>query len=280
MRWAEITIETGAEAADAVGDALREAGCSGLLISETPQAVIGYLPTDDRLEPRLLSLKSALAALPACGLTDASRELTLRYIDEADWENGWKAFYKPMRVGRGIVVTPPWETPDLGPGDIPVVIDPGMAFGTGSHPTTQLCLVALEDFVRPGMRVADIGTGSGILAIAARKLGAFPVEACDIDSLAVRIAGDNARANNTPIEVREEMPAGPCDLVVANILADTIIGLAQSLHSLLAPGGLLIASGIIDDREADVAAELASSGLTLRETRRSEDWVAQVYRRD
>ncbi len=281
MRWAEIIIDAGPEATDAVGAALYAAGCGGFEVREAalPPAVAGYLPVDDRLEDRLGSLKDALAALPGFGVTGAGTDLTLRYVEEADWANAWKEFYKPFRVGRRLLVTPPWEHPELAPDDIPLVIDPGMAFGTGSHPTTQLCLVALEDYVTPSARVADIGTGSGILAIAAAKLGASFVAANDNDPLAVRIARENAAANGVAVEVTDALPTGEYDVVVANILADVIIGLSAELNTLLAPGGVLIASGIIDTREADVRRALEGIGLTHGETRRQTEWVALVFRR-
>lgn len=281
MRWAEIIIDTGPEATDAVGAALYAAGCGGFEVREAaqPPAVAGYLPVDDRLEDHLSSLKDALARLPEYGITGAGMDLTLRYVEEADWANAWKAFYKPFRVGRRLVVTPPWERPDLAPDDIPLVIDPGMAFGTGSHPTTQLCLTALEDYVTRGASVADIGTGSGILAIAAAKLGASPVAANDNDPLAVTIARENAAANGVSIEVTEVLPTGQYDVVVANILADVIIGMSAELNGLLAPGGILIASGIIDTREADVRQALEGIGLTHVETRRQTEWVALIFRR-
>ena len=154
------------------------------------------------------SSKTPCWRLPGFGITGAGTELTLRYVEEADWANAWKAYFKPFRVGRRLVVTPPWEHPDLTPDDIPLVIDPGMAFGTGSHPTTQLCLTALEDFVQPGQAVADVGTGSGILAIAAAKLGASPVAANDNDPLAVKIARENAAANGVSVTVTEALPDG------------------------------------------------------------------------
>lgn len=280
MRWAEISIDAGPEATDAVGAALYAAGCGGFEVREAaqPPAVAGYLPVDDRLEDRLSSLKDALAALPGYGVTGAGTDLTLRYVEEADWANAWKAFYKPFRVGRRQVVTPPWEHPDLAPDDIPLVIDPGMAFGTGSHPTTQLCLTALEDYVTPGASVADIGTGSGILAIAAAKLGASLVAANDNDPLAVKIARENAAANGVAVEVTDALPTGRYDVVVANILADVIIGMSTELDGLVAPGGTLIASGIIDTREADVRQALESVGLTSLETRRQTEWVGLVFR--
>ena len=281
MRWAEISVEAGPEATDAVGAALYAAGCGGFEVREAaqPPSVAGYLPVDDRLEDRLAALQDALAALPGFGISGAGTELTLRYVEEADWANAWKAFYKPFRVGRRLVVTPPWEHPALASDDLPLVIDPGMAFGTGSHPTTQLCLAALEDYVLPGASVADIGTGSGILAIAAARLGASPVAANDNDPLAVRIARENANANGVSVLVTDALPTGQYSVVVANILADVIIGMADELHALLAPGGTLIASGIIDTREADVQAALEQRDLIHRETRRQTEWVALVFGR-
>ena len=279
MRWAEIIISAGPEATDAVGAALYAAGCGGFEVREAalPPAVAGYLPVDDRLEDRLGSLKDALAALPGHGIVGAGTDLTLRYVEEADWANAWKEFFKPFRVGRRLVVTPPWEHPELAADDIPLVIDPGMAFGTGSHPTTQLCLVALEDYLTPDVRVADVGTGSGILAIAAAKLGGSLVAANDNDPLAVKIARENAAANGVAVEVTDALPTGRYDVVVANILADVIIGMAGELHALLAPDGVLIASGIIDTREADVRRALEGIGLTHLETRRQTEWVALVF---
>ena len=282
MRWTEIIIDAGPEATDAVGAALYAAGCSGFEVREAamPPAIAGYLPVDDRLEDRLGLLKDALAALPGHGVIGAGMDLTLRYVEEADWANAWKEFYKPFRVGRRLVVTPPWEHPELAPDDIPLVIDPGMAFGTGSHPTTQLCLVALEDYVRPGARVADIGTGSGILAIAAAKMGASHVAANDNDPLAVRIARENAAANGVPVEITDALPTGQYDAVVANILADVIIGMVEELQALLAPGGVLLASGIIDTREADVRLALEGIGLNHLETRRQTEWIVLIFRQE
>ena len=279
MRWTEILIDAGPEAIDAVGAALNVAGCGGFEVRETtlPPAVAGYLPVDDRLEDRLAQLKDVLARLPDYGITGAGTDLTLRYVEEADWANAWKAFYKPFRVGRRLVVTPPWEHPELAPDDIPLVIDPGMAFGTGSHPTTQLCLTALEDHVAQGSRAADIGTGSGILAIAAAKLGAARVDANDNDPLAVKIARENAAANGVSVEVTEALPTGHYSVVVANILADVIIGMSAELQALIEPGGILIASGIIDTREADVQKALETVGLVHMETRRQTEWVALVF---
>ncbi len=281
MRWAEISVDAEPQAGDAVSEALRRAGCDGVYMRDTlqPPQVTGYLPADDRLEARLDGLQVALQTLPSFGIVGAGTALTLRTVEEADWANAWKAYYKPMRVGRHLVVTPPWETPTLYTNDIPIIVDPGMAFGTGSHPTTQLCLAALEDYMEPALRVADIGTGSGILAIAASKLGAGEVVATDNDPLAVKIASENAAVNTVPLQAQEAFPVGSYDLVVANILADVIISMAEDLAALVKPDGVLIASGIIDTRETDVRFAVESEGFAPLETRHSGEWVALVFRR-
>ena len=281
MRWAEIQIDAEPNAVDAVGAALYAAGCGGFEVRETaqPPAVAGYLPVDDRLEERLEQLQDALAKLPEFGVSGAGTELTLRYVEEADWATAWQAYYKPMRIGKRLVVTPPWEEPSLGSDDLPIVVDPGMAFGTGSHPTTQLCLVALEEFVKPSCTVADIGTGSGILAIAASKLGAASVAANDNDPLAVQIARENAVVNGVSIQIAETLPAGPYAVVVANILADVIIGMAGPLAAWTQPGGTLIASGIIDTRESDVRQAVEGAGFTSKDTRHQGEWVALIFKR-
>ena len=282
MRWAEIQIDTEPNAVDAVGAALYAAGCGGFEVRETaqPPAVAGYLPVDDRLEGRLEELQTALAKLPGFGVVGAGTELTLKYVEEADWATAWKAYYKPMRIGKHLVVTPPWETPELGPDDLAIVVDPGMAFGTGSHPTTQLCLVALEEYVMPGMAVADVGTGSGILAIAAAKLGASIVAANDNDPLAVKIAAENAAVNGVSVAVADTLPPGPYAVVVANILADVIIGMAGQLAAWTEPNGTLIASGIIDTREADVRQAVEAAGFVSKDTRHQGEWVALIFERE
>ncbi|MGI4787315.1 MAG: 50S ribosomal protein L11 methyltransferase [Janthinobacterium lividum] len=281
MRWAEISIDAEPNAVDAVGAALYAVGCGGFEVRENakPPAVAGYLPVDDRLEERLCKLQDALAKLPEFGVIGAGTELTLHYVEEADWATAWKAYYKPMRIGSRLVVTPPWETPDLQPNDLTIVVDPGMAFGTGSHPTTQLCLVALEEYVKPGLSIADIGTGSGILAIAAAKLGASPVIANDNDPLAVKIARENAAVNGVSIEINDTIPDGPYDLVVANILADVIIGMADKIAHWTKPGGTFIASGIIDTRESDVRQAVETFGFTSLDTRHQGEWVALIFQR-
>lgn len=275
QRWAEIAIEIAGDLQEVVGAILIEvAGCQGY--ATTPHAVTGYLPVDDRLENSLLTLREALDNTPE--LAALNRELTIRFLNEEDWANAWKEFFKPQRVGKRIIIKPTWEEYTPEPNDLILLLDPGMAFGTGHHSTTRLCLCALEDVVTPGVSVADVGTGSGILAIGAIRLGASHIQATDNDPLAVRIAQENVTTNQMQdrIAVSEASlpPAGTFDIVVANILADVILGMADSLFAATQPRGNLIASGIISHRADDVRTGLTAVGYTIQETRTEGDWVA------
>ncbi|MDR3709405.1 MAG: 50S ribosomal protein L11 methyltransferase [Capsulimonadaceae bacterium] len=281
MRWASLTIEAEDEGALAAAEHLcYSADIKGVAIVDdsTPRRITGYLPEDDRLEGRIRAIDAALAILPSLGIAGVSPAAVVGYIEEDDWANAWKKYFKPTRVGTHLIVTPPWETPELGAGDIPIVIDPGMAFGTGSHATTQLCLMALENLVQTGAKVADIGTGSGILAIAAAKLGASSVWAMDNDPLAARIAGENAIANGVSILTGEAMPQQETfDVVVANIIADTLIALAPQLASITAPTGTLVVSGIIDHRARDVQKAFDAAGMAHEVDLKQGEWIAQKY---
>ena len=282
MRWAEIAVEARGDSQETVGALLTEvAGCQGY--STTPAAVSGYLPVDERLEATLNGLRDALRGLPVAGVRDVSPEITIRFVEEADWANAWKQFFKPQRIGERLVVKPTWEPWEAEPGDVVIHIDPGMAFGTGLHATTRLCLRALETRVTPGAHVADVGTGSGILAVAAALLGAARVSAVDVDPLAVRIARENVDLNavHGVVDVAEAdaPPRGTFDIVVANILADVILGMAPALLSALPPGGLLIASGIIDSRAEDVRRGLQASGFAVEATASEGEWAAIFARR-
>ena len=210
--------------------------------------------------------------------------MTVRYAEDEDWANAWKQYFKPLRIGRKIVIKPSWEYFSPEPGDLILDLDPGMAFGTGGHPTTRLCLEALEDLVRTGMTVADIGTGSSILSLAAARLGASKVFATDIDLLPRKIARENVARNGLEevIEVLEidafDVAAKCCDLIVANIVANTIVELAPTLPDRLKPGGFFIASGIVNNHADLVSGALRSVGLMPVETRSEDIWVCLVTR--
>lgn len=222
-------------------------------------------------------------------------EAQVRPVREEDWANAWKKFYKPLRIGRRIVLKPTWETWDGNPDDFVIHLDPGMAFGTGMHPTTRICIAALEEHVRPGDAMLDVGTGSGVLAIVALRLGAARVLATDIDALAVRVAHENAALNaidtgaGGPLEIRQgSVPAesaGHYQIVVANILAEVLAGLFDGkygnvpLAEPLARGGVMILSGILEDRAALVEEAALRHGLAVTGRLQESDWVALVARR-
>jgi ribosomal protein L11 methyltransferase len=294
MRWASLRIPIDGldypDADQAASNLLLCAGTQGVALAvgayDEVTSVTGYLPEDERLPSKIRQIEAALLMLPEIGVVGVGCELAVSYVEEEDWANAWKQYFKPIRVGRHIVVTPPWETPELRENEHVLVIDPGMAFGTGTHPTTQLCLSCLEDYIpRDGVtRLADIGTGSGILAIAAKKLGAKYVLAIDTDPLAVKIAESNAKVNDVTLDSRtldqaQDWDSRPFGMVVANILADTLIGLAEQFAGAVEHGGIYIAGGIIEGRENDVRLLTEAEGFQAIETRTQGDWVALVFRR-
>jgi len=305
MQWLEVTLTVNGEAAEAVADVLTRFAPEGVAIEATrldlspdgDQArpagdllVRAYLPADDGLEARRAELEQALWHLGQILPLPAP---AYRPVAERDWAESWKANFQPISLGRRLMVIPAWLDPALDPGDIAIRLDPGMAFGTGTHPTTQLCLEAIERHLRPGQRLLDLGTGSGILAIAAAKLGAGAVLALDIDDEAVRVAGENTRANGVGEQVRvaagslaevlagkfgPEWQASP--LVVANILARVIVKLmGEGLEETVAPGGLLVVSGILDSQAYEVIAALKAAGLTIAAQEHNEEWVALIARK-
>ena len=201
-------------------------------------------------------------------------------VEQEDWQNGWRKYYHPMEIGRRLAVVPSWQ--DLETDRAKLVLDPGLAFGTGNHETTALCLEALDELVAGGARVLDIGTGSGILAIAALKLGAAQAEGVDIDPVAVRTAGENAARNGVAGRLRvlvgdlSDQASGTYQLITANIVANAIISLAPAVPGLLAPGGHFIASGIIDARRDEVIAALEAAGLDVGSVRERRGWECLV----
>ena len=225
----------------------------------------------------------------------AMPEPVTRAVREEDWAHAWKRHYKPMRIGRRVLLTPAWEEPETLPGDVVVRLEPGMAFGTGLHPTTRLCVAALEEWVRPGDPFLDVGTGSGVLSIVAAKLGARPVWATDIDPLAIQVARENAETNGiVPVPgtlhfEQGSIPAGQAGrfkVIAANILSEVLVGLFDrdydtvSLAEPLAPGGHLILSGILEEKSEMVLSAAARHGLNEVERRQEADWVALVVRRE
>lgn len=300
MRWLELTISAHGEAVEAISELLSRHAPGGVAIEEPiallddgqeyrvlPDGAVlvrAYLPIDGTEEEQRQQIEEGLWHLGQIGPHFVG-ELTSRVVAEEDWANAWKEYYHVLHVGTRVVIKPSWRDYAPRPGEVVLELDPGMAFGTGLHPTTRMCLELLEQRVQPGMRVLDVGTGSGILALAAAKLGAASVLALDVSSVAVESAQANVRANGLDerIAVRlgsiEAASGARYDLVVANIIARVIAELAPALVGALGTGGLLIASGIIDERLSLAEDALRAAGLAEIEQVRDGDWVSLVGRR-
>lgn len=300
MKWLEIAAEVDREAVESVNELF--AGCAyggGTVIEEPiigepggdgysldlerPVVVKAYLPLDEQAP----AIKERIAdSLWHLGQLRHIRQLPVRELAEEDWANAWKVHYQVHRVGRRVVIKPSWqEYESKSAGDVVIDLDPGMAFGTGLHPTTQLCIRALERYVRPGTRVLDVGTGSGILAIAAARLGAAAITAVDVDEVAVRAAKENVARNDlsalVTVEHRSagEQDGDGFDLVVANITARAIAGIAPELAKATRQGGYLLLSGIIAEQSALVRQALRELGLRVVARHKAGDWLAYVVRR-
>ncbi len=325
MSWLELSVSVDNEAVEAVAELLARYGYNGGVVVEPawipgdegpefrydlarPSLLRTYLPLDTQAEEVRQRVEQALWHL---GRMRPVGPLQVRALDEQDWANAWKQHYQVMRVGERTVIVPSWLEHSPAPAEVVLQLDPGMAFGTGLHPTTQICLSLLEHYVQPGMHTLDLGTGSGILAIAAAKLGATPVLALDNDPVAVQVASENVDRNGVRDTVRvaegslgagaqmghwlsgdfgpqtqrhqatSPVPAaapGPqFALIVANLIARVLVLLADDLADALAPGGRLISSGIIDSREAEVRTAFEEAGLRQIERHVEGEWVALVH---
>ena len=204
-------------------------------------------------------------------------------VEQEDWQNGWRKYYHPMEIGKRLAVVPSWQEYDTD--RVKLILDPGLAFGTGGHETTSLCMEALDERVKGGERVLDIGTGSGILAIAALKLGAAVAEGVDIDPVAVRTAGENAALNGVQDKLTvlvgdlSDKASGQYDIITANIVANAILSLAPAVPGLMAEGATFIASGIIDSRKDEVIAGLEKAGLAVVEVKEKRGWECIVCKK-
>ena len=309
MRWIEVTAKTAEGMADRVADLLMDAGAKGTAWEAKPSHIVGggdgdaaarmaavraYFPEGVdpvRLIERLEAVFGSDPELGGSGEGDAMGPVfEFRYVEDEDWGSAWKAYFKPLKIGRRLVIRPSWEPYAAGPGDLVITLDPGMAFGTGDHPTTAMCLELLEDEMgartsAKGPVALDVGTGSGILSVALAMLGASRVVAVDIDETAVGIARDNARLNG--VEDRVEVihgdisaafgrtgPADRFDLVVANILAPVIASIAPAVSEGLKEGGAFICSGIFRDQAESVEEALIASGFSDLKPVTSGEWVA------
>lgn len=308
MNWIEVHLDTQPEDLDRVAEKLEAMGITGLVIDDEADfkdflennhqywdyvdegllqekqglcRVTFYLEDSAAGETQLEAVRAMLEAVPHTRLTRTG-------VADADWENNWKQFYKPMEIGERLLVIPQWEQAGV-EGRLPLRLNPGLTFGTGNHATTRLCLQALDRHIHGGERVLDLGCGSGILSIAALVLGAEQAFACDIDEKCVDVAYENAALNGIGKDrytVRwgnvvtdralQQAFGGAYDLVAANIVADVIIGISPQVRPFLKKDGLFLCSGIIDDRAEEVAQHLREDGWEILETRQSEGWFSYL----
>jgi ribosomal protein L11 methyltransferase len=296
MKWVELSVEVHPEAVDAVAAVFHAHGTGGVSIDQPIEVdregeqlptfvgypvVKAYLPMGNDLATQEREIEEALWHLQAFELSPLGA-LERREMDEEDWANGWKEHFHPLRIGR-IVIKPTWREWESRPDELVIELDPGMAFGTGLHPTTQLMISALQARVRPGMRVLDLGTGSGILAIPAAMLGAR-VAGLDTSEVAVEVARENVAANGVSELVSVErgsidtVAGQHFELVFANIIASVLVELAPQLAAALEPGGELLGSGIIDERVEIVRDALVQAGLEIADQQREGDWWLIVAR--
>ena len=310
MNWTEVKIYTTTAGIDPLTGNMLDLGLQGFMIEDaqdfdeflhdtTPhwdyvdQAVMEkmkdcetcvtiYVADNPQGMEELMQVRQILARLKAQDPDGkyGRLELEMKDVDEEDWSNAWKKYYHPVQVGEHLVVCPSWEAYDRKPDEVVLTLNPGMAFGTGTHDTTRLCMELLEKYITPQDTVLDVGCGSGILAITAALLGANKIIGCDIDEVAVKVAGENAALNGVQDRIAfhqgdlTSQVEGSFQIICANIVADVIIHLSEDAGRYLAKDGIFITSGIIDTREQDVLNALEQNGFQVIERRTSGGWVA------
>lgn len=310
MNWTEVKIYTTTAGIDPLTGSMLDLGLQGFMIEDaqdfdeflhdtTPhwdyvdQAVMEkmkdcetcvtiYVADNPQGMEELMQVRQILARLKAQDPDGkyGRLELEMKDVDEEDWSNAWKKYYHPVQVGEHLVVCPSWEAYDRKPDEVVLTLNPGMAFGTGTHDTTRLCMELLEKYITPQDTVLDVGCGSGILAITAALLGANKIIGCDIDEVAVKVAGENAALNGVQDRIAfhqgdlTSQVEGSFQIICANIVADVIIRLSEDVGRYLAKDGIFITSGIIDTREQDVLNALEQNGFQVIERRTSGGWVA------
>lgn len=309
MQWIEVNVAVTHEAVEAVADMLTSIGSKGVAI-EDPQlindlrnsgtwelcdipeqentevvTVSAYYADDEKLEKRLAEIDEQLALIEERIGKYRFGNTRFRKVSEQDWANEWKQYFHVTHVGKSLVIKPSWEKYAPKEGEHIIEIDPGMAFGTGTHHTTNMMMERLEKVITPDSTVFDVGTGSGILAIAAAMLGAKSVKAVDIDGVAVRVAKENVADNglSEQIEVREgdllHGTEGKADVIIANIIADIVIMLLQDIPQKLNDDGVLLASGIIEERMPDVEAAAQEQGLYVDAVDHRGGWVVMQMKK-
>ncbi|MGE5629119.1 MAG: 50S ribosomal protein L11 methyltransferase [Solirubrobacterales bacterium] len=304
--WLEVTIITSSESVEAVCGILYNTNVQGVSIEDPEDiefkkknpgdwdyfdetllevkegAIIkGYYKEDEDFQGYIDYIRESFDEIESFGLDKGQGLITVNKVNEEDWENNWKKYYKPVKVGEKIVIKPIWEEYEAKADEIVVELDPGMAFGTGTHETTRMCIKALEKYVKPDSVIFDIGTGSGILAIAAAKLNASKVIGVDLDPVAVTSAKENVKYNNVEnIEILHgnllDVVTGKADIVVANIIADIIMLIVEDVKKCINKGGYFISSGIIKERQDDVVEKLTEAGFEIVENNVDGEWAAIV----
>lgn len=309
MNWIEVTVKTTTEAVEAVSNILLEERCGGVMIEDPKDFLFqekneldwdyveeevfnksnqdgvlikAYIPEERNVLEFIENIKAKISLLPSYDLNIGEGTVSLNNVNESDWANEWKKYYRPTKIGQRIVVKPTWEDYEEKEGDLIIELDPGMAFGTGTHETTSMCIRELEKYVDSNKRIFDIGCGSGILAIAAAKLGAKEVVAGDLDEVAVRVSKENCELNNVSDKVTVkhgslfEVVEGKADIIVANIIADIIKMLANDVSKFLNKDGVFISSGIIHAKIDEVVESLEKNKFEIVEIIKLGEWSAIV----
>ena len=312
MKWVEITIKTTTEAVEAVTSILYEQGVGGVAIEDPNDflfqekdtlawdyieeevfkkggyegvTIKAYLSEEKNVIASIEEITQKMGMLKEYGINIGEGSVSLIEVDENDWANSWKAYYKPTKIGNKIVVKPTWEEYEKGDDDIIIELDPGMAFGTGTHETTSMCIRELEKYVKPNSIVFDIGCGSGILSIAAAKLGAQKVLGVDLDEVAVKVSKENVDENNVGniVDIKHgdlmDVVSDKADIVVANIIADIIKILAKDVGKFLEEDGVFISSGIILDKIEEVKSSLIENEFEIIDVKTQGEWSAIVSKK-
>ncbi|HEX7064844.1 MAG TPA: 50S ribosomal protein L11 methyltransferase [Bacillales bacterium] len=309
MKWAEMSIHSTREAVEAISNIMHEAGASGVVI-EDPHDLVkvwdtsfgetyelnsddypkegvvvkAYLPSNSFLDETVEKIKAAVNSLTDYDIDIGRNAIKIHEVKEEEWATAWKKYYKPVKISDRITVIPTWEDYQPRNDEIIIELDPGMAFGTGTHPTTRLCLRAIEKVVRPGDYMIDVGAGSGVLSIAAAKLEAARVTAFDLDDVAVQSAKLNVELNKVQdiVHVQQnnllDNVKDTADVITANLLAEIILRFPREALSATKPGGYFIASGIIKEKSGLVKTALIEHGFIIEETLEMEDWIALIAR--
>ncbi|WP_318508348.1 50S ribosomal protein L11 methyltransferase [Bacillus sp. T3] len=312
MKWSEISIHTTNEAIEPISNILHEAGASGVVIEdpfelskervdrfgeiyqlnpddypEEGVIVKAYIPINSFLGETVEEIKDAINNLILFNIDIGKNNVTISEVNEEEWATAWKKYYNPVKISERFTIVPTWEdyTP-VSSDELIIELDPGMAFGTGTHPTTVMCVQALERTVKAGDNCIDVGTGTGVLSIAAAMLGAQKVTALDLDEVAVHSAILNIKLNkvheNVTVAQNNLLDGieGPADIVVANILAEVILRFTDDVAKVVKPDGYFIASGIIGQKKQQVREAIESVGFTIQETLVMEDWVAFIAKKN